>query len=73
MKKLVVLGGGISGYGSAILARRKGFDVFLSDSGRIAGFLNCAPATAYTYRTKLRNSALGSRSDFETRIKHIGL
>ena len=35
MKKLVVLGGGISGYGSAILARRKGFDVFLSDSGRI--------------------------------------
>ena len=36
MKKLVVLGGGISGYGSAILARRKGFDVFLSDSGRIA-------------------------------------
>ena len=30
------MGGGISGYGSAILARRKGFDVFLSDSGRIA-------------------------------------
>ena len=36
MKKLVVLGGGISGYGSAILARKKGYDVFLSDSGRIA-------------------------------------
>ncbi len=36
MKKIVVLGGGISGYGSAILARKKGFDVFLSDSGRIA-------------------------------------
>lgn len=36
MKKIVVLGGGISGYGSAILARKMGFDVFLSDSGRIA-------------------------------------
>lgn len=36
MKKIVVLGGGISGYGSAILAKKKGFDTFLSDSGRIA-------------------------------------
>ncbi len=36
MKKIVVLGGGISGYGSAILAKKKGFDVFLSDKGRIA-------------------------------------
>jgi len=35
-KKIVVLGGGISGYGSAILARKKGFEVFLSDSGKIA-------------------------------------
>ena len=37
MKKIVVLGGGISGYGSAILAKKKGFEVFLSDSGKIAG------------------------------------
>ena len=36
MKRIVVLGGGISGYGSAILAKKEGFDVFLSDSGRIA-------------------------------------
>ena len=36
MKKIAVLGGGISGYGSAILAKKKGFDVFLSDKGRIA-------------------------------------
>jgi len=36
MKKIVVLGGGISGYGSAILARKKGFEVFLSDAGHIA-------------------------------------
>ena len=36
MKKIAVLGGGISGYGSAILAKKKGFGVFLSDAGRIA-------------------------------------
>lgn len=36
MKRIVVLGGGISGYGSAILAKKRGFDVFLSDSGSIA-------------------------------------
>lgn len=35
MKKIVVLGGGESGVGSAILASNKGFDVFLSDSGKI--------------------------------------
>lgn len=36
MKRIVVLGGGISGYGSAILAKKKGFDVLLSDAGSIA-------------------------------------
>ncbi len=36
MEKIVVLGGGISGYGSAILAKREGFEVFLSDMGPIA-------------------------------------
>ena len=36
MKNIVVLGGGISGYGSAILAKKKGFGVFLSDAGTIA-------------------------------------
>lgn len=35
-RKIAVLGGGISGYGSAILAKKKGFDVFLSDKGKIA-------------------------------------
>lgn len=45
----------------------------ITDSGCIASFLNCASATVYTYRTKLRNSALGSRSDFERKIQHIGL
>ncbi|MDE5624350.1 MAG: UDP-N-acetylmuramoyl-L-alanine--D-glutamate ligase, partial [Alistipes sp.] len=36
MKNIVVLGGGISGCGSAVLAKKKGFGVFLSDSGPIA-------------------------------------
>ena len=35
-RKIAVLGGGISGYGSAILAKKKGFDTFLSDMGKIA-------------------------------------
>jgi len=33
MKKLVILGGGESGVGAALLAQAKGFDVFLSDNG----------------------------------------
>ena len=35
-KFIVVLGGGISGYGSAILAKKEGFEVLLSDMGKIA-------------------------------------
>ena len=35
-KKIVVLGGGISGYGSAVLAAKEGYEVFLTDAGRIA-------------------------------------
>jgi UDP-N-acetylmuramoylalanine--D-glutamate ligase len=35
MSKIVVLGGGISGYGSAVLAKKEGFEVFLSDLGTI--------------------------------------
>ncbi len=35
MKRIVVLGGGESGVGAAILAKDKGFDVFLSDFGKI--------------------------------------
>lgn len=36
MSKVVVLGGGESGVGSAVLAKTKGFDVFLSDMGQIS-------------------------------------
>lgn len=35
MKRIVVLGGGESGVGAAILAKDKGFNVFLSDFGKI--------------------------------------
>lgn len=35
MKKIVILGAGESGAGSAILAKKEGFDVFVSDSGVI--------------------------------------
>lgn len=35
MARIVVLGGGESGTGAAILAKTKGFDVFLSDKGTI--------------------------------------
>ncbi|HET8839443.1 MAG TPA: UDP-N-acetylmuramoyl-L-alanine--D-glutamate ligase [Flavobacteriaceae bacterium] len=35
MKRLVILGGGESGVGTAILGKKKGFEVFLSDGGKI--------------------------------------
>ncbi len=35
MKRLVILGGGESGVGAAVLALKKGFDVFLSDTGKL--------------------------------------
>ena len=34
-KRIVVLGAGISGVGAAVLAKQKGFDVFVSDKGTI--------------------------------------
>lgn len=36
MKKLVILGGGESGCGAAVLGKARGWEVFLSDSGRLA-------------------------------------
>jgi len=35
MKRIVILGGGESGVGSAVLAKKQGFDVFLSDFSEI--------------------------------------
>ncbi|HEU4719191.1 MAG TPA: UDP-N-acetylmuramoyl-L-alanine--D-glutamate ligase [Bacteroidia bacterium] len=36
MKRIVILGAGESGTGAAVLARQKGFDVFVSDKGAIS-------------------------------------
>ena len=36
MKKVVVIGGGESGFGAAVLAKVKGYDVFVTDIGMIA-------------------------------------
>ncbi|WP_237274542.1 UDP-N-acetylmuramoyl-L-alanine--D-glutamate ligase [Tenacibaculum ovolyticum] len=36
MKRLVVLGGGESGVGTALLGKQKGFDVFVSDKGSVS-------------------------------------
>ncbi|WP_422090318.1 UDP-N-acetylmuramoyl-L-alanine--D-glutamate ligase [Tenacibaculum ovolyticum] len=36
MKRLVVLGGGESGIGAALLGKQKGFDVFVSDKGSVS-------------------------------------
>ena len=35
MKRLIILGGGESGVGTAILGKQKGYDVFVSDKGEI--------------------------------------
>lgn len=35
MNRIVILGAGESGTGAAVLAKRKGYDVFLSDAGKI--------------------------------------
>ncbi len=49
--KIVVLGGGESGVGAAYLAKKKGFDVFLSDKGSISD----------AYKAQLKEAAI----DFE--------
>ncbi|MFO0355708.1 MAG: UDP-N-acetylmuramoyl-L-alanine--D-glutamate ligase, partial [Sphingobacteriaceae bacterium] len=50
-KRMVILGGGESGVGSAILAKQKGYDVFLSDKG--------------TFKEKYREQLLKNQIDFE--------
>ncbi len=35
MKRLVIFGGGESGVGTALLGKEKGYNVFLSDIGKI--------------------------------------
>ena len=51
MKSIVILGGGESGYGSAILAKKEGCKVFLSDRGELA--------------LKYRDALIAANIDFE--------
>ncbi len=51
IKNIVILGGGESGYGSAVLAKTKGYNTFLSDAGTLSD----------RYRTLLQEEAI----DFE--------
>ena len=50
-KRFVILGGGESGVGAALLAKQKGYEVFVSDTGSLKD----------DYRNELKNSAI----DFE--------
>lgn len=45
----------------------------IEDSSKIAYFLHYSVNTIYNYRARVKNSALGDRSDFEERIKRIGI
>ncbi len=48
VQRIVILGGGESGVGAALLAQAKGFDVFLSDKGSLAE----------SYRLTLQNAGI---------------
>ena len=43
----------------------------ITDSTRIAGFLQYSVTTIYNYRSKLRNRALGNKNEFEAAVMHI--
>ncbi len=43
----------------------------IRESGKIATFLNCAPTTIYTYRTRLKRAALCSKDEFESIISSL--
>ncbi len=47
-KRFVILGGGESGVGAAILAKQKGYDVFVSDESSLKE----------NYRIELRNAGM---------------
>lgn len=40
----------------------------MTDSGKIAKFLHCAPSSVYTHRCKIKKSAICPPEEFETRI-----
>lgn len=43
----------------------------ITDSVKIAYFLNCSLSTIYNYRTKMRNAAIGDRDGFEAAVQRI--
>ncbi|MGN0190140.1 MAG: DUF6377 domain-containing protein, partial [Candidatus Cryptobacteroides sp.] len=43
----------------------------ITQSGKIATFLKCSPATVYTYRTHLRNCAICPKDEFESKIMSL--
>lgn len=44
----------------------------ISDSNKIARFLRYSLRTVYNYRVKVKNKVIGSKEDFDERIKEIG-
>ncbi|MBZ4190337.1 UDP-N-acetylmuramoyl-L-alanine--D-glutamate ligase [Niabella beijingensis] len=58
-KRLVILGGGESGVGAALLAKQKGYTVFLSDGGSLKEI----------YRSELRQAGIGWEEDGHTEEK----
>lgn len=45
----------------------------INNSEDIAAFLRYSVKTIYNYRTKIRNNALGDRSELEAKLKQIGI
>lgn len=43
----------------------------ITDTQRIAHFLNYSTATVYNYRSKIRNKAIGAPADFESRVEKL--
>ena len=51
MKRLVILGGGESGVGTALLAKAKGYEVFVSDNN----VLSCTSSDMNTIKSNIQN------------------
>ena len=45
----------------------------IEDSSKIAEFLHYSVNTIYNYRARIKNGAIGSREQFEARIKELGI
>ena len=44
----------------------------ITDSSKIAEFMNYSVHTIYNYRSTMKNAAIGSRDEFEDAVKQIG-